>query len=331
MRILFIVSGNHGAVSPVAKNQGDALVRASAELEYYMIRGKGLRGYLKNVRPLRQYLRSHQYDAIHAHYSLTAFVASLAGARPLTVSLMGSDVKASKRYKTLIRLFAKLFRWRNIIVKSRDMYDSLGMPEAVIIPNGVDMDRFRPMDKLECRAHLGWDEPDSIHVLFPADPSRPEKDFALAQSAVALLKESVGKSVCLHVFERVPNEETPYHYNAADVVLMTSKWEGSPNAIKEAMACGCPIVSTDVGDVRERLTLSPSFTDIHPHSPSNTSLLPGCFVAEGREPKELAALLQQALSFGQRTEGRQLIIDAGLTNDVVAEKLMEIYQKVLTR
>lgn len=125
MRVLFIASGNHGAVSPVVGNQAEALMSEGIEIEWYLLKGKGIKGYLKNVKPLRQYLKEHKYDAIHAHYSLTAFVASLAGAKPLVVSLMGSDVKAAGWYKFIIRLFAWLFRWKAIIVKSNDMYLSL--------------------------------------------------------------------------------------------------------------------------------------------------------------------------------------------------------------
>lgn len=313
MKVLFVVSGNHNAISPVVKNQGDALVSAGVDIEYYPIKGKGVYGYLHNVSPLRQYLKTHSYDAVHAHYSLTAFVVSLAGCKNLVVSLMGSDVKASKKYKAVIKCFAFLFRWKTIIVKSQDMYNSLGMHKAVVIPNGVDLDRFKPLDKSDCLSKLGWDK-NKVNILFPANPNRPEKDFALAQRAVDVLTQQVGTPIDIHVFENVPNDQTPYYYNAADVVLMTSKWEGSPNAIKEAMACGCPIVSVDVGDVAER-----------------TAGLEGCFVSNSRDPKELADLLSRALAYGKRTDGRKLIINSGLTNDLVAQKLIQIYQEVLKK
>lgn len=303
LKVLFIASGNHGAISPVVGNQAEALMSEGVEIEWYLLKGKGIKGYLKNVKPLRKYLKEHKYDAIHAHYSLSAFVASLAGAKPLVVSLMGSDVKAAGWYKFIIRLFAAFRGWISIIVKSNDMYRSLGIKRAIIIPNGVNMERFLPMSKSDCQKRLGWDA-SKTHILFPANASRPEKDYALAEAAVALIP-----NMELHAFENTPNAETPYWYNAADVVLMTSKWEGSPNAIKEAMACSRPIVATNVGDIAER-----------------TSGAEGCFVAQSRDPQELASLIEKTLAF-HVTKGRERIIADQLDCHIINQKLIELYRK----
>lgn len=306
MKVLFVGSGNHGEISPIIKSQGDSLVSSGIEVEYFLIKGKGLRGYLGHVKSLRKYLKETSFDVIHAHYSLSAFTASLAGARPMVVSLMGSDVKATWLYKMVIRVFARAFRWKDIVVKSRDMYEDLKIRRAKIIPNGVDLELFKPLDKEKCRNSLGWDT-ERVHVLFPADPSREEKDFELTVEATNLLDSSVK----LHVFEQVDHKMTPLHFNAADVMLLTSKWEGSPNVIKEALACGCPIVSTNVGDVKERIA------DVE-----------GCFVAHTRKPEELADLLRKAIAFEGRTKGRDKIIADGLDNKQVAKRLIEIYERV---
>ena len=303
MKVLFVGSGNHATISPIIKAQGDSLVKAGVEVDYFLIKGKGIKGYLKQVLPLRKYWKEHHFDVVHAHYSLSAYVASLAGVRPLVVSLMGSDVKATGWYSRGVRLFSKMFRWKDIIVKSKDMAETVKIKNAQIIPNGVDTEIFTPMDQETCRQKLGWKE-GGKHILFPANPERMEKDFPLAQEAVKLLENDI----TIHVFKQVAHKETVLHYNAADVVLMTSRWEGSPNAIKEAMACSRPIVSTNVGDIKERL-----------------SGVDGCYVAETREPSELAELLRKALEWKGLTTGREAIISDKLESNQIAQKIIAIY------
>lgn len=306
MKVLFVGSGNHAKVSPIIKAQGDSLVKAGADVDYFLVKGKGIKGYLNQVGPLRRYCKEHHFDVVHAHYSLSAYVASLAGVRPLVVSLMGSDVKATGWHGRAVRLFSKLFRWKDIIVKSKDMAEAVRITDAHIIPNGVDMDLFVPKSQQECRQTLGWKE-GGQHILFPADPNRPEKDFALAQEAVKLLN----KEVTIHVFQQVEHKETVLHYNAADVVLLTSKWEGSPNAVKEALACNRPIVCTNVGDVKERL-----------------SGVEGCFVVESRNPKDLADAIDLALEYKECLGGRDALKAAGLGSRQIADKIITIYKQI---
>ena len=305
MRVLFVASGNHGKISPVVKAQGDSLAKVGIEVDYYLIKGKGIKGYLGQILPLRKYWKNGNFDVVHAHFSFSSYVASLAHVKPLVVSLMGSDLKATSWNKKMIRLFSKVFRWREIIVKSNDMAADLPM-KVHVIPNGVDTELFMPMEKQMCQQKLGWKE-NVNHVLFPANPNRAEKDFPLAQKAVSLL----GDEVQLHVFENVEHNDTVYYYNAADAVLLTSKWEGSPNVIKEAMACNRPLVSTDVGDVKERI-----------------EGVEGCYVAKTREPQEFVRLLQKALTFEGKNCGREKLINDGLDYLTVAKKLEHIYKRV---
>lgn len=304
MKVLFVCSGNRVEVSPIIRNQGDSICAQGVDIAYYTIKGKGIGGYLKNVRPIRRYLKQNQFDVVHAHYSLSAFVASLAGAKPLVVSLMGSDVKASGIYKMMIRVFAFLFSWKSIIVKSADMYQSLGIRRAVVIPNGVNMDRFKPLDLKECQETLGWSS-EKKHVLFTSDPKRREKNYALAESAVSCIENAE-----LHAMVGVQNEDTPIWYNAADVVLMTSLWEGSPNAIKEAMACSRPIVSVNVGDVKKILG-----TTEH------------CYMVQYSQD-QVVSKLQLAMQHNGATEGRKCIVNLGLDTGTVAKQIIAIYDNL---
>lgn len=305
MKVLFVSSGNNkNGISPIIKNQGESLVKyADSEIDYYTIEGKGIRGYLSNIKPLRRYYKKGGYDIVHAHYSLSAFVASLAGCKPLVVSLMGSDIKSNNTYKWLIRFFAFAFSWKEIIVKSDDMRESIGMKNIQVIPNGVDLERFHSMDKKECQLKLGWNT-NHHHVLFAANPERPEKNYTLAEAAMKSINDN---AIELHSLDNVPNEEMPVWFNAADVVLLTSLWEGSPNVIKEAMACNRPIVCTDVGDVKWLL-----------------NGCNGCFICSFNSA-ELVGKLRLALRLDAK--GRERIVQLGLSNEMVAEKIIDIYQR----
>lgn len=143
-------------------------------------------------------------------------------------------------------------------------------------------------------------------VLFSGSFTNDVKNPALAKLAMEKVVDA--ELVELRGYNR---EEVNLLMNAADCLLMTSHREGSPQVIKETMACGTPVVSVDVGDVKDVI----NDTD-------------GCYIAE-RNPEDLAEKIRLALAFKGKTNGRQRIIDLGLSNDLVAKRLIEIYQQVL--
>jgi len=307
MNILFVSSGNSQVgISPIVKNQGESLRKQGVEIDYFTIKGKGIKGYLKNVKPLKQYLKQNQFDIVHAHYSMSAFVASLAGAKPLVVSLMGSDVKSDNYFKFIIRLFNQ-FSWSKIIVKSEDMKNDLGISKVEIIPNGVDFCMFKPLNQEDCKTKLSWDK-DKTQILFAANPQRQEKNYKLTIAAFDLLNLNHCE---LKELVNVPNDQVSLYHNAADVVLLTSLWEGSPNVIKEAMACNIPIVSTNVGDVRKVIGKTE-----------------GCYLTTF-EPEDVADKIKKALAFGKKTRGREDI--RHLESSVVAKKIINLYRKTLDK
>ena len=161
---------------------------------------------------------------------------------------------------------------------------------------------------------------DAKHVLFAGAFDNAVKDPELAKSVIAVYNSSFANSqspiadrqielIELKGYTR--DQVTALMYNC-HALLMTSKTEGSPQVVKEAMACGCPIVSVDVGDVAER-----------------TSGVEGCYVVPTREPKDIAEALLKALAFNGRTNGRERIIAMGLSNEQVAKRMENIYKNVL--
>jgi len=314
LKVLFVLSGN----SPVAgltggsekeiiknpKHQGDSLIEMGYDIDYYYIVGKGIAGYLKNLPGIRRCIKTGGYDLVHAHYSLSAIAASLAGTHKMVVSLMGSDTYSNYLMLFLIRLFCR-FRWNKVIVKSEAMKKKINCRKAVLLPNGVNILRFRPVDKTEARKRLAL--PEGKIILFAADPARPEKNYKLAEEAFRRLGRN--DAVLLPVFNS-PYNMMPSYMNASDVLLLTSLWEGSVNVVKEAMACNLPVVSTDVGDVR-----------------NNVEGLKGCFITTF-DPDEIADKLNTVLDQNMEVRGTERIMELGLDTDSVNKRLIEIYKSV---
>lgn len=310
MKILFVSSANKGNISPIVSSQGRSIEKQGVTVSYFGIQGKGFKGYLSNIPRLQKKIKELNPDLIHAHYSLSGFVAALCMSnKPVIISLMGSDIQAEFIFKYAIKLFSQLI-WSAVIVKSPRMKSTIGLPNAHVIPNGVDLKLFKPLPNADFKNKIEFDE-QNINILFLADPSRVEKNYTLANNAMKFVKT---KNAKLNVRYNLPHSDIPKVINASDIILMTSKWEGSPNVIKEAMACNRPIVSTDVGDVKWLLG-------------NEEGHFLSSFV-----PQEVASKLDQACKFyykSGQTSGSKRLIDLQLDSQTIAKKLVAIYNDLL--
>ncbi|MFN3759892.1 MAG: glycosyltransferase family 4 protein [Algoriphagus aquaeductus] len=312
MRILFVSSQNslHG-LSPIVTNQGDSLKKINLIVNYFGIKGKGIIGYLKNVSFLRRKIRSEKYDVIHAHYSFSGIVSVLSSLDikiPIVVSLMGSDIKSSVINRFFILLFGTFF-WDKIIVKSDDSKVSINSyflkNKIIVLPNGVNFDKFFPMDIVDCKKILGL-YLNKKYILFGANPARPEKNFNLAKKSFELIRD---ENLELIFLKNIPSDLVPIYINASSVVILSSFWEGSPNIIKEALACNRPIVSTNCGDVR-----------------INLEGIEGCFVVYSLSPEEMANKIKKSLTF-ESTNSRNHILH--LDDIKIATKLQLVYKSLI--
>ena len=98
MRILIVVSGNSGKVSPFVQDQVTSLETMGLSFDYFLIKGKGILGYLKNYPRLIYTIKKKKYDLLHAHYGLSGLLASAQFKLPVLITFHGSDINLKKNY-----------------------------------------------------------------------------------------------------------------------------------------------------------------------------------------------------------------------------------------
>jgi len=322
MRVLFVGSGkSNGKVSSILLGQGNSIEKQGVHVDYFAIMGSGISSYFKNIGILRRFLKNNDYDIIHAHYGLSGIVAYFAKqGQKLIVSYMGDDLIGTNKPNGSVYLVSRFFRWINIffskylydhtIVKSEEMKSIMRFVKSLsLIPNGVCLETFYPEAKVNAKDAVGFNQ-NKKYIVFVSNPSRVEKNYRLAYNSCALLSD---EDVELFIVNGVPNNELYHYYNAAELLIMTSMHEGSPNVVKEAMACNCPCVSTNVGDVNflfDRLS--------------------GYFICSS-SAQSVSEKIGNALDYRQKnhfTNGRQRIVDLKLDSYSVAQRIINLYYKV---
>ena len=306
MRILVVASYNKGHFAPFISEQAEALKMAGCEVEFFGVQGKGVKGYLKNKPALGRKIKAFHPDIIHAHYGLSGLFANLQRQVPVITTFHGSDIN-ERKVLPYSKITMRLSIW-NIFVSRKTLEIARPKRKYTLLPCGVDLQELQLTEKQEARRPMHLDAA-KHYVLFAGAFDNAVKNAPLAKETIASLKDDNVEMLELKGYSR---DEVKLLMCAADAFLMTSFAEGSPQVIKEAMACGCPIVSVDVGDVRERI-----------------EGIGGCFVSTTYDAQELAGLLQKALSFEGKTLGREKLISDGLDNTMVAQQLLGIYERII--
>lgn len=264
-------------------------------------------------RRLRREIRFFQPDFVHAHYgTMTAFLTVFSTTLPVIITFRGGDLNRYKSRFTLRQRAGHVLsqlaalRAAQIICVSNQLKGRLWWrrDRVSVIPTGVDTKIFFPRPRSEARRELGW-QPDEPVVLFNAGVDPVSKRLDLALSSMKAAKVIYGDIRLFILDGDVPPELIPVIMNAADCLLLTSDWEGSPNVVKEAIACNLPVVTVDVGDVRERLS----------------GVEPSRVVA--RRPSEIGRSIAEILRHKQRSNGATLIGE--LSREAVARRLLLTY------
>ena len=302
MKVLFVARSRNGRYAPFIMEQIAAIERQGIECDIIPVSQKGIKGYLKTLPELRRKIREWHPDLIHAHYGLCGLLANLQRKIPVVTTYHGSDINNPKVF-LLSRIAIRLSSF-NVFVSQRIIDKASPKKHFALVPCGIDLNDYPFIDKGEARERMGLDM-NRKYVLFSSAFDITVKNAPLAKAAMSLVPDA--ELLELKGFSRM---QVATLMQAVDSLLMTSFTEGSPQVIKEAMACGCPVVSVDVGDVREI-----------------TGGVEGCFIAD-REMESIASAIKMAILFGHKTSGRDRIIEKGFTNDLVAKRIIDIYQSL---
>ena len=299
------------------KRQVDYLRDAGVDVDVYVLRGeRRARNYLRAWREVRGRLATGSYDLVHAQFGQSGLLA-LPSPLPLIVTLRGSDIlgivgpggrklRLGRVLQAITRLVCRCADAVVVVSAHMKPYLPAGV-SATVLPSGLDFELFRPIPRDEARRYLGLPL-DRRYVLFAGDPAQPRKRHHIAAEAVRLA--GLVDPVEMLVAWGVSHREMPYYVNACDAMVFTSMQEGSPNVVKEALACNLPVVSVDVGDVAERL-----------------QGIDGCEVTTSDDPAAIADALVRVLRRGGRVAGRETVL--GLDEHACTQRLIGIYRSIV--
>ncbi|MEM9481312.1 MAG: glycosyltransferase [Verrucomicrobiota bacterium] len=304
------------------KSQIDSLA-GLVDSEVHVIEGgQGPAPYLQDLGLLRRKLRG-DFDVIHVHYGNLATMVKMlgTGGTPVVTSYCGTDLLGDRPttgkprmrdrfYSPLNRYFAR--HDAHAIVKSAVLARQVeSIVESLsIVPNGVDITKFRPMDQEQCRRKVGLADERRPVILFGADPANQIKNFSLVESALSKFLADTFR-VLTFAGGKIKHEDIPVYMNAADLVILTSHHEGSPNVVKEATACSRPVYGTPCGDVEYML-----------------DGIGGSRVI-GYNAAKWARAFQDLLNgdLPMRNNGHEKLVEKGIDTGSIARKLTAIYRK----
>lgn len=307
------------STSHFIKRQFDFLRAAAVDVDVFYFRGhKNPLSYAKAWLAIRRKLRSTRYDLIHAQFGQTGLMA-LPKRLPFVVTLRGSDILGTVsdqdgHYTLGGEINRRLTRFvaskaDAVIMVSAHMASQLGPTQGkFVIPSGIDFDLFQVTPRNKARSELGL-PPEERLVLFVGNPEQKRKRFALAQAAVAILNRRIAAR--LVVAWGTPHTDIPKYMCACDALVFTSMQEGSPNVVKEALACNLPVVSVAVGDVEERI-----------------GRVGGCELCLDETPEAIADALEKVLRREARVAGRASV--EHLCERAITDQVIAVYRSVLT-
>ena len=308
---------------PFVTEQGEAIRSLGHEVEYFLVRGN----YVKAVGALKKKIREIKPDIVHAHFGLSAITAELQNLVPVVTTFHNGET-----LNWHVNLMSSLMslRAKHVIYVAQHIRDLsyFKAKNYSIIPCGVPMEEMIITPKEEARKQLGW-EADKKYILFGGAFDNLRKNYPLLRDAVAQLNSQppvTGNPSPIEIVEmkNLTRSQCVLRMCACDLFALPSHSEGSPQALKEAMAVNCPCIATDIADVRELFGDEPGHWILR--NPRKTHER---WDGDENSLREMMELINDAMMFEGRTNGRERILKLGLSNEQVARRIIKIYEQIL--
>lgn len=279
------------------------LTKKDIDVEFSFIEEGGVFGYISALFDIRRKIKKEKsIDVIHAHYGLSGVVAVSQWEKPVVITFHGSDIHYILN-NLMSSIVSHLSGW-NIFVSKR-IYDRiLKKPEykSSVISCGFNMDKFFPIKKGEAKKKAGL-RPSVKYVLFSSSFENKIKNPELARKAVDKVD-----STRLIELKGYSKNQVNILMNACEVVLITSYWESGPLVAKEAMACGTPVISVDVGDVNQVIKNS-----------TNSYIVP-------YDERIIASRIEKVMKCDEKEKTEEMMKKFDVRK--TAEKVKKIYKKL---
>ena len=282
--------------------QVQSLINIKVDCDTFFIEGSGAIGYLSNYKKLVKKIAKFRPDIVHAHYGFSGLLASLQRRVPVITTFHGSDINIPRN---------RIFSFLASRLSSESIFVHESLPAEInyrkfrhLVPCGVDIKTFHPRGKRSARDQLGLEQ-DRMFALFSAAFNNKVKNYELARQALSKANHDIE----LLELKSCSREKVCMLMNAVDLLIVTSSSETGPLVVKEALACNCPVVSVDVGDVKKVVG------DVD-----------GCYIT-AHNSQEIARCIDKVVSRNERLQSRESILRYSLED--VADRLKKIYSKVM--
>ena len=305
---------------PFLVREVNQIKKMGVKVDIFSFKGaKKFQNYFLSWKKVRSILKKKEYDIIHVHWGYNTIL-SLPTKTPIVITYRGDDLngisymdgitnKLKSFIVVLISQISSYFAASTILVtKSFTKKLNKNIP-SYIIPSGIDLNIFRPMDKNHCKEKLNFKKDQKI-ILFAGNKTDKVKNYDLALLVFKKVQQSINNVILTTIPLNTDMNIVPYYMNSADCILFTSLQEGSPNVIKEALACNVPIVSTNIGDVEDRL-----------------KNIEGCIVCNDYNVDSLANATMEILKLHNKIDGRKSVQSLDLES--TTKRIIKVYENVI--